>query len=62
MSAIDGIIDACRHEPDRVRVRYRTNGGEWKTSSGREFLVLWEQPFAGTVEIDHAAILPEDAA
>jgi hypothetical protein len=62
MSTIDDILAACRRDPDGTRVRYRINSGKWKTGTGHEFLALWEQPFAGPVEIDHAVVLPEDAS
>jgi hypothetical protein len=54
---IDRVIAICRERPDAA-VRYRLNGGDWRLSPSEEFLELWDQPFAGTIDVD-CAYVPE---
>lgn len=49
---LEAKIEALRSDPNRTWVRYRINNGEWDTAVGSEFLKLWDEPFAGTIDID----------
>ena len=50
---IQKLVDTMRQHPETSWVCYRINNGDWESAKGREFLELWDQPFAGTISIDY---------
>lgn len=61
MNPFDAVIDVCRAYPEQSRVRYRINDGGWQMASGKDFLVLWDQPIAGTIDVDNVIVPRDDA-
>jgi hypothetical protein len=53
------IIETARQHPQTSRVRYRINSGEWQLAKGVDFLMLWDQPFAGTISVDYVVVVPD---
>lgn len=51
---IEAIVRLCHAHPDDTKVRVRINNGDWLLIDGNEFLELWTQPFAGTIDVDSA--------
>jgi hypothetical protein len=53
---LDHMVSEARRNPDKSFVTWKFNNGEWQTTTGSEFLELWDQAVAGTIYIDHVVI------
>lgn len=55
----DELVALIRKHPDHSQVTWKFNQGDWQSSSGKDFLELWEQPVAGTIYVDGVFVTEE---